>query len=866
MGNLRRLLFFLFFLSGFSALIYEVVWARQLSLIFGTTAFAISSILAVFFSGLALGSYLFGKLVDVKSRIQANGERMIANVRRPLLIYGLLELGIGVYAAATPWIFNLIEGLQVSFWQRFEPTYFGFNLFTFLLSATGLIIPTTLMGGTLPVLSKFWVRNEEEVGSGVGFLYFINTAGATVGAFLAGFVLITVLGVNGSIWTAALINLLVGGIVLFYANKMRMEIAPINANISKNSQNLNSHQISILLAFALMGFAALSLEVFWTRVLILFYGGSVYAFTTVLVTFLLGIALGSSIGAWVIKRWEHANIMRMEIVRMNANEQVLRWFAVGTIILGLFVVASLPLFERVPFWLLTILKDARGSFGAVAFWQFILSFLIMFIPTLLMGALFPLGVKIYTQELSGLGRSVGRLYAANTLGGIGGALAAGFVFVPVIGTQKGIWLAAVLYLFVGWMIFNLITTAKKAKVLISCFIVLLILIGYSLPSWNKHFLVSGPFANWRFFVWDTQEQAEKRMQASELLFYKEGIEGVVAVKKSGEQIFLRINGKTDAATGLDMDTQILSGQLPMLLHPNPEDVLVIGLGSGITLGSVEQHPLKTVEAVEIEPAVVEAAKYFAEANYQALEDSRLKMIIGDGRHFLLATQKKYDVITSEPSNVWLSGNSKLFTKEYFELAKARLKKGGIFAHWIQLYNLQTEDLKIAIKTFQAVFPYTTVWDNLSSYDLLLIGSEEPLEFDLTQLEKKFREEKVKNDLARIFIENPEQFLSYLALDSHGVEKFVEGARENTDNQPILEFSAPKTLYQATTSKNIESLKDFRPRLGGKYAEFRQHVVLGKMYFTRGEVKKTIEEYKRALEIDPENGWLKLTLKQLEGGE
>ncbi|MFZ5366124.1 MAG: fused MFS/spermidine synthase [Patescibacteria group bacterium] len=852
MKDLRRLLFFLFFLSGFSALVYEVVWARKLSLVFGTTVFAVSSILAVFFAGLAIGSWVFGHFVDHPNRMRMKIIRINANT--PLLLYGLLELGIGLYAAGTPWIFKLVENLQVSFWQKFTPNFYGFSLFTFFLSFLGLIIPTTLMGGTLPVLSKFLVREEEEIGSGVGVLYFVNTLGATMGALLAGFWLIATLGVSQTIWTATVINILIG-ITVLWLTRINADIKLTHVDVSADKRQSESVPIStnqriLLAAFALMGFSALALEVLWTRVLILFFGGSVYAFTTVLVTFLLGIALGSA--------------MVSKLLSYYAIKNLLLWFGAGAVILGISVIVSTPFFQEMPFWLLGILKEARGSFGTVTVWEFILSFLIMFVPTFLMGVLFPLGVKIYTQELAGLGQSVGRLYGVNTFGGILGSLAAGFLLVPLIGVQKGIWLAAILYFLVGGAILIKAGINKTVKLLTYSFIFLIISIGYFLPSWNKHFLVSGPFANWRFFVWDSREQAEKRMQASELLYYKEGLEAVVAVKKSGEQIFLRINGKTDAATGLDMDTQILSGQLPMLLHPNPQDVLVIGLGSGITLGSVETYLLKIVEAVEIEPAVVEAAKYFSEANWNALEDKRLKMIVGDGRHYLLGTSKKYDIITSEPSNPYLAGPSKLFTKEYFNLVKSRLKEEGLVAQWIQLYTLDTQDLKMVIKTFQSVFPYVTVWDNLSSYDLLLIGSEEPQELDLSLLGKKFREEKIKKDLARIFIENPEQFLSYLALDSRGVEDFTQGAKENTDNHPILEFSAPKTLYQATTSKNIESFKDLRPKLGGKYAEFRQHVVLAKMYFTRGENEKAVAEYKEALRIDPENGWVKLTLEGLKG--
>ena len=280
-----RWVFLLFFFSGFSALVYEVTWARKLSLIFGTDTYAISTVIAVFFAGLALGSFLLGRIVDRKGS-------------KPLFLYGLLELGIGVYAVATPWIFKLIESIQISFWRAFEPSFGGFSLVAFALSVLGLIIPTLLMGGTLPVISKAWVTRETGVGRDVGSLYAVNTAGAVVGVFAAGFLLIAAIGVHQTIWAAAGISLLVGVIALGISRMDANErikkqerisaLAPISSKFAP---------ISVLLAFGLAGFAAIALEVLWTRVLVMVVGGSVYAFSLVLIAFLIGIAAGSAVMA-----------------------------------------------------------------------------------------------------------------------------------------------------------------------------------------------------------------------------------------------------------------------------------------------------------------------------------------------------------------------------------------------------------------------------------------------------------------------------------------------------------------------------------------------------------------------------------------
>lgn len=830
---MRRILLLLFFFSGFSALVYEVVWQRQLSLIFGVTSYATATILAIFFTGLALGSFLIGRFADKNENL--------------LKIYGLLEIGLGLYAVLTPFIFDLIRQIQINLASIIPYSSSSFNLLAFVLVALGLILPTILMGGTLPVLSKFF--------GGVSYLYFLNTLGGVIGALMAGFILIVLIGVRETIWLAALINILIGTIVLIFNFKFKIfnEFLIINDQKAKQHKDPEREDSSlssniILFVFFLAGFGSLSLEVLWTRVLILFMGASVYAFALVLVAFLAGIALGS-------------------LVFAKFSSQLSRlswfWFAGAFVFLGAYTIFSLPLFTKIPFWLLETIKNSQGSFNQVINSELMIIFFLLFIPTFLMGLLWPWGVQKYTGKLVAISGLVGRFYAVNTFGGVMGSLLAGFVIIPIIGIQKGIWLAGSIYVLSGILVVWAERKTISKRLLICCFTFLIILIGYFLPSWNKHYLVSGPYTNWRFFINDSAAQAQQRMEASELLYYKEGKEAIIAVKKLGKETFLRIDGKTDASTGLDIDTQVLSGALPMLLHPNPEEVLVVGLGSGITLGSVEQFPAKKIEVVEIEPAIIEANKYFNEVNYKALEDQRLNVVVGDGRNYLLtlrqAQDKQYDVITSEPSNVWLSGNSKLFTQEYFQIAKKRLKKGGVFAHWIQLYSLSPQDLKIAIQTFKSVFPYTTVWDNLSSYDLLLVGSEEPINLEASYLERRMNREKVKNDLARIFIDNPEQFLSYLALDDDGVEKFTQGALINSDNHPYLEFNAPKTLYQATTSQNIESLKDLRPKLGEKYADFRQHVVLGKMYYTRGENDKAISEYEEAYKIDTENGWLNKTL-------
>lgn len=835
MRRLRRLLFILFFLSGLAALVYEVVWARKLSLIFGTTTYGVSSILAVFFAGLALGSWIFGKWID--------------KGREPLKTYAFLELGIGIYAAFTPLIFKLIEGLQVAIWQQFEPSYSSFSIFTFLLAFLGLIIPTTLMGGTLPVLSKFWVRCEEEIGSGVGALYFINTAGAVLGTFLAGFFLIAYLGVNQAIWLAALINLLIGIVILVFRGgyqETKGERQVFSEKLTPKPYTLNP----ILIAFALAGFAALALEVLWTRVLVMTIGGSIYAFTLVLIAFLLGIALGSAIMSRFTDRLRNSLI----------------WFSGIEILLGISVILLTPLLSNLPFWFLSIYQSFSQSFVSLQFGLFLLTLMVMLLPTFLMGAAFPIVIKAYKEEQ--VGSRVGKVYTANTIGGIFGALAAGFVFIPLIGVQKGIWVAGSVYLLIGVAMLWLSYRSKFVYISVTALALLSLLLGFRLPSWDKSILTFGFYANPYDFVGQEKEEIKKLFASNKILFYKEGPTATVAVHQDLYEgiLSLRINGKADASTAEDMENQLLAGHIPMLLHPKPESVLVVGMGSGITLGSVVQYPAQEIDAIEIEPAVVEAAKYFAEYSHNALEDPRVNIIVTDGRNLLLATDKRYDVITSEPSNPWLTGSSKLFTQEYFQLMKEHLTEKGVALQWINLYSFDEEDLRTLVATFRSVFPNALAFNVLTSDDLLLVGGKDELVLDLEQIGSKMRQEKVKADLGRIAIEDPLELLAYLTMDGEVMEKFAKETPLNTDNHPILEFSAPKSLYVPTRARNLRVIMEYwvnpltlidadRARMEELVA-FREHFAKMMIAYTESNFGEGIAEGEKARAIKSNHPGLK----------
>ena len=355
----RNRLFFLFFLSGFSALVYQVVWARQLALVFGNTTQAVSAILTIFFAGLAFGSWFFGRLID--------------RIKRQLLIYGLLELGVGFYAFLTPFLFSKLVPLQAFLLLQWGTAS------AYFLSFLVLIWPTILIGGTLPVISRFLVRHPEERGEAIGKLYGLNTLGSVMGAFLAGFFLIRYLGVRETIWLAAGVNLLIGLVVLVSSGQ-RLSVG--KAGLAPRKLVPKPYALNpILIAFGLNGMVALALEVLWTRVLILTFGSSTYAFSTILTVFLLGISLGSFLASKFIVN----------------KKNLLTWLVMFEFCLGVMVIAFSSLLEKLPFLFLSFYKDKIGFLPNL--WAaFGLSFLVMLLPTTLMGTIFPLVVKVFNQD------------------------------------------------------------------------------------------------------------------------------------------------------------------------------------------------------------------------------------------------------------------------------------------------------------------------------------------------------------------------------------------------------------------------------------------------------------------------------------
>lgn len=797
-----------FFLSGLSALVYEVVWMRMLTLAFGTTVFAVSTVVTVFMAGLAIGSYSFGRWVDKK-----------AGTLNTLKLYALLEGGIGLYCLFTPWAFSNLDVLYAHIYRLADINFYLFSLIRFLLSFAVLIIPTVLMGATLPVISKYFVTRTDTLGRGVGTLYGLNTFGAVIGVLVTAFVLIPVVGVRAALLTAVVLNLGIALSMYFLASSEGAAVPERPPQPGKKKRKyagreragpLDPRRLALLVtaAFAASGLASLAYEVSWFRILSMTIGNTVYAFSVMLAIFLLGLALGSYLISFFIDRIKDR----------------LRAFAFMELLIGLSAVALIPLFGNLPLAFMGLVASFGFEFWAIQSVNFLTAFLAIIVPTLLMGATFPLVVRIMTDDLGYLGRRIGSLYAVNTLGGVAGSFLAGFFFIPLIGVQTTIIFMVGINLAVGCALLFASTYASTILKRVVAVATLTVLIAsFFLPQWDRALLSSGVYlygGQYMRFYKEGEFQRGVR-ERGEIIYYDEGITGTAAVIERPGNMVLSVNGKGIADTMNDTFGHTLLGSLALMLHPQPRSAILIGLGSGVTLGAMERFPLEEVEAVEISQEVVGASRLFKEYNYNALEDGRLKLIVDDGRTYLSYMDKRYDVIVSQPSVPWMSGAANLYTREFYEAARKGLKPGGIVCQWIQAYNMELDDMKALLRTFQEVFPHATLWE-FDVGNILLIGSTDPLTIPYDNLARRFDDPSIRGMMEDIGIGSVEMFVGGFTMDADSLKEFTSGASLNTDNRPLIEFSAPRSLYKSTAAENYNELVAFlpfaRPKVSGMVEE------------------------------------------------
>lgn len=766
---------------------YEVVWARMLTQIFGNSTQAISTVLSAFMAGLAVGSYLFGRVVDAR--------------QNPFLAYGLLEAGVGLYGLLIPALFALTQRAYAALYGVAESSAVAFSLIIFALCFAVILVPTALMGATLPVLSRFCVTAVATVGRRIGDLYAVNTLGAVAGCTLAGFWLIPSLGLRGSTRLAAAANLAIALAVVVAVRLPAVrawagpQAAP-EAGAPPAGRRATRVDVALLLGFGLSGAAAMIYENAWVRALTLVIGMSTYSFTVMLTTFLVGLGVGSLLYA----RWS------------GRREAGLAGFGVLQIGIALSALATIPLFERLPFVFLRLRHGFGDAFGPFLAIQVLLSALVMIVPTLLLGMTFPMVARIYTQSLYRVGSSVGEAYASNTLGAITGAFLGGFALIPLVGVQRSIGLAVVLNAATGVVLLSLDRRVQPARrAVAAATMVAASLAGlWGFGAWDPKVMTSGVTVYAHYYTGlPTDGLRREWMQRDDLLYYREGRTATISVHRSAGSNYLyeKTNGKVDASVG-DAPTQLLLGYVPMLFAPDARRVLVIGMGSGMTAKAVAAFPVERLEIAEIEPAVIESARLFAEKNGRIHDDPRVRFVLEDGRNYLLAAPGGYDVIISEPSNPWIAGIGNLFTREYYRLALEKLAPGGVFGQWMHTYAMAPEDLHMVYRTFAEVFPHVALWA-INDSDMLLIGTREPQRIWLRAWREILaRRPAVQNDLRDLGFPDAASLLAMLVMPKAALQAMAGDVEVNQDDRPRLEFSAPRNLGRETTTLNYRLMKAF----------------------------------------------------------
>ena len=782
--------FALFLFSGATSLAYEVIWTRMLIRVFGASSFAVSTVLAAYMAGLALGSYVLGKRIDRKGN--------------PVLIYGCLELGIGLFALVLPLVLGGLDPLYRALYAGLEGKLYALSLIRFALCFTLLLVPATLMGGTLPVLSRFVAGSLSNLTFRVGWLYAINTFGAVVGTSVTGFILLPHLGMRATTWVAVTVNLAIFAVAYLLARRERpggrgAKPSPAEATPAKSQMPASEppkprttrYEKVVLLAFLATGLAALSAEVLWTRVLALVVGTTVYAFSIMLTVFLFGLALGSALFARVAQRTRRPGIFLAGLVAA----------------IGFTVFASTVAFSRLPALYMKLYHSVPKTWSGGLTIEFLLSGLVMVVPALLMGGTFPLVARIYATDLARVGGRIGTAYAFNTVGSILGSFIGSFVLLEFLGVEGGMVLISLVYVAVAVALLAAASSELKRPLrlagsgILAAGAALVILLT---PGWDKQLMTSGVYvyAN----VYETSEGMRSDLRLKRLLFYDEGPGATVSVERTQNVLSLKIDGKVDASTSTDMITQQMIAHLPLLMHPKPDTVLMIGLGSGVSLGSTEQYPVEHIDCVELLKNVVGAAGLFTDYNHDCLADPRVDLVLGDGRNHVLLTRKQYDVIISEPTNVWISGVGDLFTYEFFRLARERLKPGGMMSVWFHTYHMGDPELRAGIKTFVSLFPHTTMWLANES-DLVLVATLEPTRIDQGFL-ARMSEPKVAGDLARVGVNEPADVLGALLFTEDQLAAYVGSARRlHTDDNMLMEFNSGRRAFEATHEVHLRNIAE-----------------------------------------------------------
>ena len=741
------------FVTGACGLVYQQLWLRELSLVFGVTVYAAATVLAAFMAGLALGSWLAGRLID--------------RARRPLLWFGLCEVAVGAVALVTPAALRLIEDLYVSLSGGPDTPLAVLTVLRLVLGFAVLLLPATLMGASMPVVIRAAVSHSDELGSRTALLYAVNTTGAIVGTLAAGFYFIGEFGVWTTFVIAAAGNVVVGVVSVAVSGRIGVREprgeeltaaatdapAPWQPTLSVGAQR------AVLAVFVVSGFATLALEIVWFRVLVLYLESNTYAFSAMLATVLAGIALGSAVITPFLRR--------------RAD-----WYTILIGLEGLLAVVALAS--------LAVLAEAYGIIDLVGpaynpltppsgRFTLVASVLTVFPSAFLMGVAFPIGVLLWGNtgaDAADTGRRVGLFYAGNLIGAIAGSLVAGFVLVPLIGTRGSVIFCSALVL--GSALLLVVMAPDRVRLTavgVATAVFVVVAVAF----------VPDPYAS----------ALANRHPGSALEWSKEGVQTTVSVQVEADgSKRMYLDGLPQASTSAEVvQLHRAIGTLPIVLHPDPKNALVVGLGGGVTAGAAAAAGDAQVYVVELSDEVIDGAAYFDDVNYRVTSRDNVDFRVDDGRNYMLVTDQKYDVITADIIQPQHAGAGKVWSKQYWELARDHLTDDGIMLQWVGGADRPDSVYKMIVRTFLEVFPNATAWAN----GQLLVGTKGPLQLDRETLRRTLADPRFAAARADAGITSVDSLLGLYTAGPAELRKFAGKGPLLTDDRPRIEYyrSLPK---------------------------------------------------------------------------
>ena len=777
----------LLFGSGACALIYQTVWLRQFRLIFGASTLASAAVLAIFMGGLGVGGLFIGKRVDQS--------------RNPLAMYGFLEIGVALSAIMSPVLLWIVRQLYLAMGGSFAMGSFLATVVRLVLSVIVLIVPTVLMGGTLPAASRAVESSGDSGRLGVSILYASNTMGAVAGTFISTFILLERFGNLRTLMAAALLNSLVGMTAIAYSNAIRRPVGKSRAmgdEIETEASGLGSRASVaplvdprfVYAAAAVVGFAFFLMELVWYRMLTPLLGGTTYTFGLILATGLAGVGLGS---------FSYA-LLRRSRATVGA-------FALLCAFEALFIAIPFALGDRLAYAALLLRPlGAMGFSGYVIGWS-VVTAVVVFPASFIAGVQFPLLISLLGEGREDVGRHVGTAYLWNTGGAIAGSIAGGFGMMPLL-TAPGTWRASVIVL--ALIVVAALFVARQLALVVAS--------AGTIAAAIALLFATGPTAFWRHspigagradMVKPTRNRlidfARTRQRTTK--WEVDGIETSVSVANSDGYAFI-VNGKSDGHARFDAGTQVMGAVLPALLHSNPHRAAVIGLGTGSTAGWLAAVPgMERVDAVEIEPAIVHVAEMCTAVNRDVLHNGKAHIVIGDGREFLLARGNRYDIISSEPSNPYRAGIANLFTAEFYKACASRLNPGGMFTQFLQAYEVDAPTIRTIYATITSVFPEVETWQSEGG-DLLLVASLQPIVHRWNVVEERLHQEPYRsgahagwavNDAAGIY--------ARFVCGTPTAQRLAVDARVNTDDRTVIEYAFARTLGQGDLF-SVSELRSF----------------------------------------------------------